>query len=600
MNDVKTPAPFNNAQTVEERHAEILLALVLARQHVVDLEAKLAGTASLLGIGIDHTAGNVLEDIDPLQTSFLETNPAKNDLSPYLGSEGNDATRPQLDEAPESIQAKSKHTLNSAIRHLALAHPDDALAFTQTDTPVADSAVTATPDASSPVAEPPTAPDTAGTAGTAIVPNAPVLTNAAKGTDTPAAVTDVSGVPDALEAVTAAKNEFLANISHELRTPLNGILGMLQLLRQSPLTPEQREYVDIANYSGRSLLRIISDILDFSRLESGTLTLDLQLFDFAATMRSTLGMFLHQAEEKKLTLTLKLHNSLPPLLLGDATRIRQIIFNLMSNAFKFTEKGSILVECSLLPRKPGGKHCLYLAVHDTGIGISKEKFDEIFQPFTQADNSLTRRYAGTGLGLGLVQKLTQLMGGNLCVESELGVGSSIHCALPFMATGVLGSSGRMRKEPQQKLDILVAEDDLVNQLTISCLLRKKGHTITCVNNGKQAIEALLLHSFDCLITDIQMPEMDGITLMRRIRHGNISDITPSAATYALLRKTESELLPISSELPIVALTAHAIDGDRENLLSLGMDYYLPKPINVAELTAVLQQISTGSRKQAKK
>lgn len=412
------------------------------------------------------------------------------------------------------------------------------------------------------------------------------------------AVQTLQRAKDEAEAASRAKNEFLANVSHELRTPLNGILGMLQLLQQSPLSATQLEYVVTANYSGRSLLRIISDILDFSRIEAGRFFLEPHLFDFATTVRSTLGMFVHEAEQKRIKFVLRMGSNIPKVLLGDDARLRQIIFNLVGNAFKFTESGEVSVECSMLPHCPGGKVCLYVAVKDTGIGIPDDRLNDIFKAFTQLDGSSTRKYAGTGLGLGIVQRLMQLMGGALAVESEVGVGTTIHCSIPF---------GRAEEEPEEEtvveeqpvearsMDILVAEDDPVNRLTIRSLLQKQGHRVMCVNNGQQALEALQLRYFDCLITDIQMPVMDGTEVATRIREGSASDFAPTPVVEEMLQMGAGPhpRLPVPSTIPLVALTAHAMTGDKEYYLSLGMDYYLSKPIIATELEATLHRIAAG-------
>ena len=409
-------------------------------------------------------------------------------------------------------------------------------------------------------------------------------------------VQDLQKAKKEAEAASRAKNEFLANVSHELRTPLNGILGMLQLLQQSPLTAMQLDYVSTANYSGRSLLRIISDILDFSRMEAGRFVLEPQVFDFSATVRATLGMFIHQAEQKKIRFTLRIANNIPKLLLGDDSRVRQIIFNLVGNSFKFTETGTITVECALLPRCAKGKVCIYFSVQDTGIGIPDDSLDNIFKAFNQVDGSSTRKYAGTGLGLGIVQRLMHLMQGSLSIESVEGEGTTIHCCLPFypVPESYVPEEKTPEVSPQSApLDILVAEDDAINRLTIRSLLQKTGNKVVCVNDGRQAIEALLLHNFDCLITDIQMPNMDGVEVVSRIRDANTSDIEPSAFVLEQLKLTPQEAIirSIPTDIPVVALTAHAMTGDKDHFLGLGMDYYLSKPILVTELNEVLSNVS---------
>lgn len=411
---------------------------------------------------------------------------------------------------------------------------------------------------------------------------------------------------EAAEAANRAKSEFLANVSHELRTPLNGILGMLQALQQSPLSEAQLEWVTTANYSGRSLLRIISDILDFSRIEAGSFELAPQLFDFSATVRSALGMFIQQAEQKNVRFSLKMDKTIPGVLFGDDARVRQIIINLVGNAFKFTSRGHIRVECSLLSRRKGNKRCIFLAVQDTGIGIPEDKLGDIFRAFTQLDGSSTRRYAGTGLGLAIVCKLVTLMGGGLGVESVLGKGTIVHCSLPFEEPpqpAAVPEYAEAAPEPVSPLDILVVEDDPVNQFALRTMLRQAGHACTCADNGRQAIEALSLRRFDCIITDIQMPIMDGVELVSRIRAGNTAGVEPGEqirSRLGLEHETGHALLPVAEDIPIVALTAHAMTGDRERFLGMGMDYYLAKPVFAAELAAVLGRISMLLRARGEK
>lgn len=402
---------------------------------------------------------------------------------------------------------------------------------------------------------------------------------------------------EAAEAASKAKNEFLANISHELRTPLNGILGLLQVLQLSELSDEQKEYVNTAAYSSRSLLRIISDILDFSRIEAGLFTLSPQVFDFTATIRSALGMFIYPAGNDQVRFFLIMDEAIPKLLFGDDARLRQIVVNLVGNAFKFTSKGGISVECHLLPYHKNGKTCIYLAVSDTGIGIHESKFKDIFKAFTQLDSSSTRRYPGIGLGLAIVQRLVRLMNGSLFIESTPGKGTAIHCSLPFdepPASALPKSDETVITLPPEPLDLLLVEDDLVNQFSLRTLLKKIGYDSICVDNGQEAIEALGLRAFDCIITDIRMPVMDGMELARRIREGDTGNIVAGAKVRSLLGIAEdSTPTPpdIPRDIPIIALTAHVMESDRNSFLGIGMDYYLAKPVILSELIAMLSHVS---------
>ena len=411
------------------------------------------------------------------------------------------------------------------------------------------------------------------------------------------AVRALQRAKETAETANRAKSEFLANVSHELRTQLNGILGMLQLLQQSRLSAAQVKYVATAYYSGKSLLRIISDILDFSKIDAGSFTLTPRLFDFPATVRSALGMFIHQAKQENIRFSLHMDDAVPDVLMGDDARVRQIIFNLVSNAFKFTQNGDVTVECALLPYHKAGKRNIHLAVTDTGIGIPDDQLEHVFRAFTQIDVSSTRRYSGTGLGLAIVYNLVSLMGGTIAVESAPDKGTTVHCSLPFDDPQQLPASPKvpdLGTEAIEPLSILVVEDDLVSQFTLRSLLGKAGHSSVCVGNGLQAIEALLLQPFDCIITDIQMPVMDGVELVSRIRSGDTVGIKPGPEVHHLLGLDDGEetvRFSIAQDIPIVALTAHAMAGDRERFLGMGMDYYLAKPVFAAELTAILGHIS---------
>ena len=400
----------------------------------------------------------------------------------------------------------------------------------------------------------------------------------------------------AAEAASQAKNEFLANISHEVRTPLNGILGMLQALQQSSLTREQKEYMHTAMNSGQNLLRTITDILEFARMESVNLELSPRPFDLALTVQSTISDFAHEAERRGIALNCSIAANIPVSLVGDEARVRQVLFNLVGNAIKFTPQGEVRVECLLLPYKKQGRPVIYFAVSDTGIGIPEEKLAMIFQPFTQSDASSTRRYSGAGIGLAIVGHLVQLMDGSISVESELGRGTTMHCTLVFdQAPPVPAPRRRQGAETAVRpLDILTVEDDSVNQFALHTLLKKAGHKALCVHNGRQAIGALRLRPFQCVITDIQMPVMDGEEFVRRIRAGRTDDVAPDSETYGLLGldATRPEmLLDIPTDEPIVALTAHALTGDKERFLAAGVDYYLTKPLSATELNRVLTAIS---------
>ena len=387
------------------------------------------------------------------------------------------------------------------------------------------------------------------------------------------------------EAASRAKSEFLANVSHELRTPLNGVLGMLQLLRLSPLMPEQREFVDTANTSGKSLLRILSDILDFSRLEADKMELKKQRFSMEHTLRGIMDIFRHEARQKKLKLSLAIDPRVPDQLTGDDARIRQVMFNLVGNAIKFTEHGYVAVTCSLLPYSQSPNMVrVYITVEDTGIGIPDDRVGDIFEAFTQLDGSSTRSYPGTGLGLGIVHRLLTLMNGSLCVESTPGQGTSIHCSLPL---GIAPVAVIAAKTPQSTpelatariLRILVAEDDAVSRLTIQGLLQRLGHEVVCVENGKLALDKLGQEEFDCVLSDIQMPVMDGTELARLIRSSEASH--------------EGGVMPFGTmgqPIPLIALTAHAMAGDKERFLSAGFDYYISKPIALADLTVALRWV----------
>lgn len=401
----------------------------------------------------------------------------------------------------------------------------------------------------------------------------------------------------AAESANKAKNEFLANISHELRTPLNGILSMLQLLEDMPMPRQQRELISTANYSGKALVRIISDILDFSRMESGRMQLVLEPFDIKRSLLSSLRLFKEEATKKNLRFSFVIDEAIPAMLTGDDARVRQIIYNLVGNALKFTERGGVDVRCALKEPPRDGKVRLSIHVADTGIGIPREKQEFIFDAFTQVDSSSTKQYRGTGLGLSIVKCLASMMDGEVTLESEVGRGTTISCVLALdVAHEYLPETqeAAISRKSAQTLSILVAEDDSVGRFAIQSFLQRAGHRVVCVCDGRQALEALQLYPFDCVFTDIQMPDMDGLELAKRIRTNALDGITPSMKVRSLVRdvfpKAPLSVLPIDRHCIIVAVSAHTMVGDKDKFLQHGIDHYIAKPIDLAQLNTVLRNI----------
>jgi len=405
---------------------------------------------------------------------------------------------------------------------------------------------------------------------------------------------------EAAESANLAKNEFLANISHELRTPLNGILSMLQLLEDLPMPQQQRDLVSTASYSGKALVRIIADILDFSRMESGKMQLVPEPFDVKASLLSSLRLFREEAAKKQLGFGIAIDPAIPAVLTGDDARLRQILYNLVGNALKFTEHGNISVRCALEQRLKDGGVRISIRVTDTGIGIPLEKQEIIFEAFTQVDNSSTRKYPGTGLGLSIVKCLVALMSGEVAIESKEGEGTAITCTLVLDAAAENLPEipkDEETRETSRMLAILVAEDDVVGRFAIRSFLQRAGHQVVCVENGRQALEALQLYPFDCLFTDIQMPDMDGVELARRIRTNSLSGIAPTETTRSLVRDifphASESALPIDPQCVIVAVSAHTMAGDRDRFLQQGIDHYVAKPIAIKELHDTLIRIASG-------
>ncbi len=383
---------------------------------------------------------------------------------------------------------------------------------------------------------------------------------------------DLEEARKSAEKASRAKSEFLANISHELRTPMNGIIGMTYLAKSTPAGAEQQEYLEAVESSSQILLRLLNDLLDFAKIEAGKVSLERYPFSPSKLVHDTARLFSGVSRQKGIRLQTSLDPDVPAVVLGDGSRVLQILANLVGNAVKFTENGFVVLRLGVENRADSSV-ALRFEVEDTGPGIAPEKLRVIFEPFEQSDTSTTRRFGGTGLGLAISENLARLMSGSITVESVVGQGSTFRCLIcvevaavnAVVAPGQFAAGHAMADEPRR---VLVAEDNSINQRLVTRLLERRGHQVEVAGDGRKALEAVERQPFDVVLMDVQMPEMDGMEVTAHIRR-SLNDS---------IRKTR-----------IVALTAHASAESRQEFLNAGMDDFLPKPIDPARLYEVVEQ-----------
>ena len=388
-----------------------------------------------------------------------------------------------------------------------------------------------------------------------------------------------------------AKSDFLANMSHDIRTPMNGIIGMTRLVLDTKLTSDQRDYVKSIKYSADGLLGLLNDILDFSKIEAGQLLMESNDFSVPSMLDNIFSMMSFATEEKGLELLLQYESSdLPAFVKGDELRLRQILVNLIGNSIKFTEKGSVTLK--VIPEKrEDNKVGLHFMVIDTGIGIPADKQETIFSSFSQADASTTRKFGGTGLGLTISKQLVEMMGGRIWCESSEGHGSQFH----FIVVLEHGEEQNVRQRLDvidstlKELTILLVEDNQMNRDLVRIVLEQDGHQVIEAENGLKGLEVFVEQDVDLILMDVQMPIMDGLTASEIIRASeNDADLSHFNLSTSLSEKIIQQCK--GRHIPIIAMTANAMEGDKEKCMKAGMDNYLTKPFDPAQVKALISHI----------